>query len=167
MESTLGKSLSSLAQIEKYEDAFEANRLPELLMPGELADYEEYLTMDSAALKKLSAEDCSIISLRLAQYSYYVQRMTNTVKAKINTIKSEINRCIAHTAHQYQGQWDLQKDQAIQDNDYTKDLHILLTKMQNRYDRLVDIAPQIKNISESFKNLKFDKIKKFQQNAEF
>ena len=93
--------------------------------------------------------------------------MSKNFYHSINTIKSEINRCIARTAHQYTGQWDLQKDQAIQDNDYTKDLHSTLIQMQNRYDRLTEIAPQIKNISDSFKNLKFDKIKKFQQNSEF
>lgn len=166
MDQKSGSGKLLLERIESTEDDFESNRLPELLMPGSLQDYEKYLTLDSDALKRLTTEDCSIISLRLSQYSYYVQRMTNRTRARINTVKSEINRIIATNAHNFQGAWDLQREQAIQNNDYTKELNIILVKMQNRYDRLELVALSIKNIAESFKNLKFDKIQKFKQNVE-
>lgn len=162
-----GDGILFLEQVDKEENAFENRSLPISVAPSSLDEYESYLNMSTSDMERLSVVECSMISLKLNQYAFYIQRLTNATKAKMSTVKSEINRCIASTAHQFNGQWDLQREQAINENDYCKDLNKLLITLQNRADRLDGISTMIKNIAEGYKNLKFDKMNKTKVNIDF
>jgi hypothetical protein len=138
--------------------------LPELKAPGNVEEYEQYFTFDRQKLRAITVEDCSIISLRLTQYAFYVQRSENRIKSNIKAIKSEINRVIASTAHTYPGQWEHQASQAIQNNEYAAALSKKLIDFEQKLDRFYNIASSIKLLADQYKNLKFDKIKERSMN---
>ena len=154
-----GNALSYVVENHEKQNLDEYKKLPQLTAPGNTSEYEEYFTYDRAKLRALTSEDCSIVSLRLIQYAMYIQRSENRIKGNMKSIKAEINRCIASTAHQFSGAWEFQREQAIQNKEYAKKLNDLLLDYEQKAERLNNIAASIKMLSDQFKNLKFDKIK--------
>jgi hypothetical protein len=154
-----GKQNSFLASQTSTQEKYEREILPAHGKPGLIEEYEEYMNYDAAKLKSLGIEECSIISLRLTQYSIFLQRCYNRDKSKLTAIKAEITRCIAPHAHNYQGQWELQREQATEDNDYTKELRKTMLTLEQRTERLYGMAASFKSLADQFKNLQFSKIK--------
>lgn len=152
-----GEKLSFLASQTKQQEEYENRILPSHGKPGLLEEYEEYMSYDTAKLKALTGEQCSMICIRLIQYSLYVQRCFNRDKSKVHAIKSEITRCIANKAHLFPGQWELQREQATADNNYTKELREDLIVLEQRVERFAGIAATLKTLAEQFKGLQFSK----------
>lgn len=157
-----GENQSFLGQVEEIQSKYENNRLPAFSMPGPISEYNEYLSYDKQKLKALSIEDCSIISLRLSQYALYIQRCYNKIISSILILEAEIDSIIATKAHSYFGQWAHQRLQAIKDNTRADELNNTLIDLKQKKERFEHMALCIKNLSDQFKNLKFDKIKQRQ-----
>ncbi len=133
--------------------------LPSNAPPGLMEEYDQYMRMGVTDLKALNAEECVIISTRLAQYSLYLQRTVNQHESAIKYIRHEINNAICTTAHQYNGQWDLQRTQAIQDNLYAKSCQDKLVELEQRIESLSEVVKNIQQISDKYKSLQFSKNK--------
>ena len=141
------------------QDSFECKILPEHTAPGVTSEFKEYFTYDKDELRALSVEDCDIIATRLLQYSIYIQRCYNRDKSRAHYLKSEITRCIAPAAHKYPGQWELQREQATHDNEYTKKLYFQNVEIEQRLKRFYEMSNKIRELADQFKSLKFSKIK--------
>lgn len=140
----------------KYQD-FENRVLPAFGAPGILDEYERYLNLESDQIKALSIEKCAIISLRLAQYGFYLQRCINRDNSRIKFLENEVRRTIAARVSQYSGPWEFQTQQAINDNEFAARSQASKVHLEQRVERLNKLAYSIKEISDKFKDLQFAK----------
>lgn len=161
IEQNIGERISPDDRIKSQTeilDKFEKQAgLPECKSPGTEDELSEYLNMPREAIELLSAIDCSEISYKLAQYAFYLQRVTNRQKERVNWISTEIDKVIAPKISQYSGNWTMQKSAAIADNDFCRRYQQIQQECQQRIDRLDYLSKCISNMSEQMKNLSFAK----------
>lgn len=131
--------------------------LPECKSPGTESELSEYLNMHRNVIESLSASSCLEISYKLAQYSFYIQRVLNRQKERVNWIGTEIDKIIAPRISQYTGNWNMQRQAAILDNHFCKRYQEIQQECQQRIDRLDYLSKCIFNMSEQLKNLSFSK----------
>lgn len=158
-----GESKSPLSLHETRMSEYEANILPPHSMPGLIDEYEEYFTADAAKLKSSTLEKCAIISTRLSQYSLFIQRCINRDKSRVSFLKDKLDGEIVEHMGKHAGQglsWDLQRRAAINSAGQSAfSYHKQIQQIEQRMERLEHIALSIKNLSDSFKNLQYAKLK--------
>lgn len=132
---------------------YKADGLPEDELQG-------YISMDRAAIEKLTAADCSEISLRLTQFAFHVQRTINRETARYNWADDLIKDVIADEINTYKGYGYVEKScQAIKHNDKAAALNNIRRYAKQRMDRLSYLANCIKNLSENLLSIQINKVK--------
>ena len=90
-----------LKQIDKALDDYEGGlTLPPAVPPGTEEELNEYLNMDRSVLKSLDRADCSEICYRLAQYSLYIQRISNKEQSRVTWADAVIQELTAPAVYE-------------------------------------------------------------------
>ena len=126
--------------------------------PGEHEEFQKYAGYDRDQLRGLSIEDCALIASRLSQYALYLQRSFNRNQSRIRFLEHEIRKTIASQVSDYGGQWEFQKQQAIDNDTYASSTQATLLQYQQINDRLSHVTLSIKDLADRYKDLQFAKI---------
>lgn len=116
-------------------------------------DIKKYLDMSHSELQALTPMLCAEISVILTQYAFYIQRAINRETAILNWAKKNLTYSVAPKAKQYKGSFAQQEAQAVMDDEFCKKLITLISKAEQRTDRLQFLANNIKAISEQLNRL--------------
>lgn len=120
----------------------------------------EYFTMNRDSIEKLTPEDCAQISLRLAQYAFFLQRTINREIARHNWAEESIKETIADELNNYKGYGYIEKSlQAIKHNEKANGLNRIKKYAKQRIDRLSYISNNIKNLSDILLSVQKTKVK--------
>lgn len=123
-------------------------------------ELNEYLTMNRDIVEKLTPEDCAIISYRLGQFSFHIQRSINRELARYNWAEETIKETIADELNNYKGYGYVEKSiQAIKHNDRSQSLNKIKNYAKQRSDRLSYLANGIKNLSDILLSIQRNKVK--------
>lgn len=123
-------------------------------------ELNEYFHMSRDNIEKLTPEDCAQISLRLVQYSLFLQRTINREIARYNWAEESIKETIADEVNNYRGYGYIEKSiQAIKHNDKANGLNKIKKYAKQRIDRLSYIANNIKNLSDIILAVQKTKVK--------
>lgn len=119
-----------------------------------------YFVMSRDSIEKLTPEDCAQISLRLAQYAFFLQRTINREIARYNWAEESIKETIADEVNTYKGYGYIEKSlQAIKHNDKANGLNRIKKYAKQRMDRLSYLANNIKNLSDIIMAVQKTKVK--------
>ena len=114
--------------------------------------------MDRTSIEAISSEECAIISTRLVQFAFHVQRAQNRELARVTWAKNEAKMSVADELNNYQGySYEERFSKALKNNDYARDVNNIMVYAQQRADRLNFVANGLKNLSETFKSIQFNK----------
>lgn len=123
-------------------------------------ELNKYLTMNRDIVEKLTPEDCAIISYRLGQFSFHIQRSINRELARYNWAEETIKETIADELNNYKGYGYVEKSiQAIKHNDRSQSLNKIKNYAKQRSDRLSYLANGIKNLSDILLSIQRNKVK--------
>jgi len=146
------------AALNDYE---ENSGLPVMEAPGTEKELQEYLNMNRDILEKMTANTCGDISIRLAQYGFYLQRLINRERARISWAETKLTEVISSSLQQYDKFMKHENKMmlAIKDNEYASNVYKIKNYAQQRVDRLYNLAEHIRNLSGIIKNNRFNKDK--------
>ena len=134
-------------------DEFEASLgLPENVAPGEMEELQSYLTMSKDLIESFTPQRLISISIRLSQYSFYLQRCINKSKAIKTWATHQITR-IASTEmlqHDKYLKHEIKLSLISQTNEAVKHLSIIIRDQEQIIDRLYDLSNNIRNLSYVF-----------------
>lgn len=131
--------------------------LPTNRLPCPRDEIEGYLTLTKSKIDALSVDECHLICIRLAQYELFLQRSINAEKNRMNFLKAEIMKTIARKISNYAGSWDMQKQAAIDDNEYASEAQSIFLTVEGRHNSLQNITFSIKHLIEQINNVRFTK----------
>lgn len=144
--------------LDRYEDEL---GLPKFVPNNPNHDkIKEYLNMSREVLEALSPISCAEIATMLVNYSIHVQRASNRENAVKGWAEKSMGYYIAPKVKNYRGSFDHQEMQAIREDDYSQKLLSIITKAQERIDRLSFVANGIKSLAEQLKLLQMAKLGK-------
>ena len=137
---------------DKVLDDFEKKLgLPKNIVPGSEEELQGYLTMDRTEIEAYSSDELRSISIRLAQYSIYIQRVVNRCKAIFAWSSSEFYKITANDMLQFNGDKFLPKETKLalvaKKNLSARELEDINLYAQQTIDRLNELASGIKNLS--------------------
>ena len=127
-------------------------QIPSNQSPGTDAELQSYLNMDKVVIESLDRESAIAISIRLAQYSIYIQRCVNTEKGRIRWAESEINKMVAHQYNQFDQfiKHDIRRAMICNQDSAAFEYQKIITFAEQRCDRLNEIAQGVKNLGYIF-----------------
>ncbi len=137
--------------LDEYE---EKNGLPKYVERKTTDDnIKKYLSISREEMEAMSIEDCANAALMLSGFSFYLQRTVNRESARVNWADNMLKKLIAGKENNFRGSWDSQFQQAVNNDDYAKQLLKLKQYAQSRMDRLSYLSTSIKNMGDLFVNL--------------
>lgn len=144
--------------LNEYENA---NYLPSIKSPGTMEELEQYLTINRDGLEQLTADACAEISVRLKQYSYYVQRLYNREQVRVSWTHKCLNKIIATHVGDFDKfmKHDMKVELIIKENGVAENLTKLLNHAEIRSIDLAFLAASIKDIGDAINSVKYSKIK--------
>lgn len=123
-----------------------------------LDEMETYLQMNRDVLEKLSAEECRLISVRLAQFSFHLKRAFNREKSRIKWVTRELKNTIAMELNNYKGYgYDEKASQAIKMNSHASKLSKIQTYAESRADRLEGLSDNLKTLAGFLRSVQYSK----------
>ena len=134
----------------KILDQYENNiGLPPNLPPGDESELQEYLSMDRTAIEAMSPERAIAISIRMSQYSFYLQRCINRDKAIKTWADSELSDVIASEVNSFDKYTKYEARVALicKNNSAAGELRRIQLFASQRIERLSELAAGIKNLS--------------------
>jgi len=149
-----------LVKIDSILDDYEKKSgLPTCKSPGTEEELESYLNLDRKGMEALQAENCAEIGTRLAQYSFYLQRLYNREKARVIWAKQQLTDTIAKSLGDYDKftKFDVKVALIIKENAYADSLQKIVTYAEQRTQRLEFLATSIKHIADAMKNMQMAK----------
>lgn len=132
--------------IEKYERGL---GIPEIKAPGEDSELQEYLNMERDVIEKLSPNRTWSISVRLSQFSFYLQRCINRNKAVVKFADYELNKLVAQEVGQYD-KWtkhEVKVSLICKENVAAAELLQIKNYAEQIVERLTDLSAGIKSLS--------------------
>lgn len=126
--------------------------LPQVVSPGSEEELQEYLSMDRDVIEKLSAEKSIAISVRLSQFSFYLQRSINRNKQIIMYANHELTKIIAGEIQQYDKytKHEIKVYQIGKQNSAAAELLKIRSYAEQIVERLSELAGGIRNLSYAF-----------------
>lgn len=121
---------------------------------------KEYLSMSREMLEALSPIACSEIGTMLTNYGIHIQRAYNRENAIKGWAETAMGYYIAPKVKQYRGSFDHQEMQAIREDEYSQKLLSIITKAQQRMDRLNFVSNGIKSMADRLDTLRLSKLGK-------
>lgn len=149
-----------LENIDNILDEYEKSIGVPSCRPVEESELSQYLSMNKDMIEKLSPEDCAIISMRLAQAAFYIQRTQNKEKSRSLWANSELTKLIAVENSNYDKylRHDLKVATIIKDNSYASSLYEISRYADQRVQRLEFLATSLKNLSDVLINVNRAKV---------
>lgn len=112
------------------------------------------LDLTKEQLRGMTRDDCSEGAALLAQYSFYLQRVSNREKVIIDYCDSSINAIVRPRLNQQKGwSYDERRLLAIAENDVARHLEGVQVKAQTRLNRLGFLASKVENMSRRLSEL--------------
>lgn len=153
-----GESKFPFLANEERQNEREQAILPINGMPGQHDEYQNYANYDADMMRALTIQDCAIIAARLSQYCVYIQRCFNRNKRRIKFLEAEVRKTIASKVQGYGGQWEFQKQQAINDDEYALQNHKKMLEYEQVNTTIEHLSLSIKDLADRYKDLQFAKI---------
>jgi hypothetical protein len=124
-------------------------------------EVSQYFKMNSAALQKLSREQCGEAAYELAQYSYWVQQTLNRENSKLAWADATLKVHIGKNSKRYRNDkyisYEEVQNLVIADNSYAHSLFSLKMKAKLRIERLSQLATKIEFMSKTMQSLQYRK----------
>ena len=135
--------------LEEYEEKL---NLPKNEAPGEESELQEYLTMPADVIESISAERTLSVSIRLSQFSYYIQRLINKHKSMRTWVDFQLNKVIASRIDSLDKytKTEIKIAQICRDNEEAQQLSRLKLYASQEIDRLSELSSGLKNLSYVF-----------------
>lgn len=140
-------------QISNFEDSV----LPKNVIPGTVEEYEQYINMSNDEIQRISSDELLIISLKLTQYALYIQRCRNKEKAYTVYYNHKLKDAASPYYKPGAGSWEYTEQHAINKNEAAKIFKEKLIEHTCRLNLLEDVTSQVKNISDTFRNIYYDR----------
>lgn len=121
---------------------------------------KDYLNMSREVLEALSPLSCAEISTMLTNYGIHIQRAYNRENAVKGWAETSMGYYISPKVKNYRGSFDHQEMQAIREDEYSQKLLSVITKAQQRMDRLNFVASGIKALADKLDTLRISKLGK-------
>jgi hypothetical protein len=139
-----------MKQLDEALDKFEKDAaIPDNTAPGPETELQEYLQMDRNDIERLNGADCAAIAYRLAQFSFYIQRMINRDKARITWVKTQLARFVTSDSdYDKFRKFEVAVELLGKTNTAVARLSVLLRWAQQRVDRLEYTATGLKTLSD-------------------
>lgn len=118
---------------------------------------KRYLTLAKDQLERTAPAECDEMVVVLNSYALFLNRKVNREKANINWAKQSLKYSLAGKTQQYTGSWENQEYSAIKESAYCQGLLKIITLAQERIDTLSFLSANVKDISDSLKNLAYGK----------
>jgi hypothetical protein len=131
-------------------DAYEKSHgVPNIKPPGTEEELQEYISMERDVIEKLPPEKIWSISVRLSQYSFYLQRSINRSKSIITFANNEINKIVANEIGQYDKftKHDIKVYQICKTNVAAMELIKIKLYAEQVVDRFSELSNGVKNLS--------------------
>lgn len=154
MEDKNRTPLDNLNRLDVLLDEYEGkNGLPQYVEKNNDDNIKKYLSISREQMEAMSIEDCANAALILGGFSFYLQRTVNRESARVSWAENMLKKIIAGKENNFRGSWDSQFQQAVNNDDYAKQLLKLKQYAQSRIDRLNYLSNSIRNMSDLFVNL--------------
>lgn len=154
MEEKNRTPLDNLNRLDVLLDEYEGkNGLPQYVEKNNDDNIKKYLSISREQMEAMSIEDCANAALILGGFSFYLQRTVNRESARMTWAENMLKKIIAGKENNFRGSWDSQFQQAVNNDDYAKQLLKLKQYAQSRMDRLNYLSNSIRNMSDLFVNL--------------
>lgn len=154
MEDKNRTPLDNLNRLDVLLDEYEGkNGLPQYVEKNNDDNIKKYLSISREQMEAMSIEDCANAALILGGFSFYLQRTVNRESARVTWAENMLKKIIAGKENNFRGSWDSQFQQAVNNDDYAKQLLKLKQYAQSRIDRLNYLSNSIRNMSDLFVNL--------------
>lgn len=126
-------------------DQYENEILGKNTNPGE-EDIQQYLNMSIENLTKIDANQASIIANKIAQYSLYIQRLTNKENGIIKWCDAVINKFVANRWDRYSDyiKSDIKINIIIKDDEAMQEVLKIKNNATQRKERLNMIPSTLK-----------------------
>lgn len=117
-------------------------------------DTASLLNLSKTVLRGMTAEECSENAALLAQYSFYLQRVSNAEKTRVDWCKQNILAIVRPRLHQQKG-WSFEErlTLAIQENDVARKLEATQVKCETRVNRIAFLASKAEVMSRRLSEL--------------
>jgi|SRR5690606_29636761 len=153
-----GKVDDKLKYVEEKLEEFERR----VGLPPQLnhSESEKYLDLTENQIRAMTADDCMVASLLLAQLATHIQRLLNRENAILKFCDDEIWRAICDQVDEYRqvGQsFDERKYLTIKNNEYASKLSKYKLRATTRVEQLSYVAGRIDVQSDRLKSLSFSK----------
>lgn len=118
---------------------------------------KKYLSMHKSELERIHPAECDEMVVVLNSYAMYLNRKSNRERANMKWAEKCLKYSLAGKTQQYTGSWENQEYSAIKENAYCQGLIKIITAAQQRIDTLYFLSANVKDISDSLKNLAYGK----------
>jgi len=151
-----------LHRIDDLLDSYEKSiGLPTCQAPGTEEDLNKIICIDRQSLESLHLEECSALVFKLAQYSFYLQRLQNREKTRETWATEELNKIVSAKFNDYDKymKFDMRVASVIKEDSYAESIHKILIYARQRSQRLDFLSMSLTNLSNAMKSVQHTKEK--------
>ena len=123
--------------------------LPANVPPGDENELQEYLSMDRQTVEAMSPDRAIAISVRLSQYSFYLQRCLNRDKAIKIWADSELDKIVGQHVLDYDKytKYEMRVALICRENKAAQEILSIKSYASQRIERLSELAGGTKSLS--------------------
>jgi len=112
-------------------------------------ELQSYFVMDRSQIEKLSPRDCSVMSYRLTQYAFQMQRCLNRERAIIPYAERELNQIVSNHSKDFSQytKYDVKVAMVCAENNAAKEWQQIIVWATQRAIRLEELAKCINNLA--------------------
>lgn len=117
------------------------------------AEINNYFCMKRNDIDQLSPLDCQEISIRLTQYSFFIQRNYNAEQSRLSWCEAEINKYVCDKVDQVGSQYTKYDNKIYllaKTDEYLSKLLTIRNYAKLRVERLSYLGASIKNLADVF-----------------
>ena len=132
-------------KLKEYEDVHKFSSL-------RVNDIEEYLSYDKTSLAKMTDVMAGEAAAMLAQYAFYLQKLSNDENTVCKWAEENVQRIIGPKLPQYRQSYrtyDEMKLLAIYDNDVAKQFEMLRIKAETRVNKLAYLSSRVQFMAQT------------------
>lgn len=154
MENQVGKSLEQMMEEANVAlDEFEKQH--NLTRPNVPTETDEIMALTYSQLEKLSAVQCAEYAYQLAQYAYYVQRVSNRESATLKWLQDMQLKLVSAKLHDYDSytRFEVKVRLIARENDVVNRLLKIISYTEQKLERLQFLGTTIMKMSDKLENL--------------
>ncbi len=154
MEEKSGKSLEQMMEeASSALDDFEASH--GLSRPSVPSETDDILSMSYQRLEKLTPVECAEYSYQLAQYAYYIQRVSNRESSTLKWLQDMQWKLTCNKMHNYDKFWkhEIKMNLIAKENDVVNRLVKLISYTEQKIERIQFLGNTIIKMADKLDNL--------------